>query len=353
MDQQKLNIGIIGFGGYIPQYRIKTEEIAAATNNHDAATIVNSLLIEEKAVPNKDEDTITISVQSAKNAVERANINKNDIGAIYIGSESHPYAVKPSSTIVAQALGMSNQFTTADTQFACKAGTASLQIVAALVKAGMIKYGLAIGSDTAQSKPGDFLEFSAGCGSAAILLGNNEQETAAFIQYTHSITSNTPDFWRRQNQNHPEHAGRFTGEPAYFHHIITTTTKLLEKTDHKITDFQHVILHQPNGKFPLVAAKKLNITNQQLKYGMLVNKIGNCYAASALLGLVNVLEHALPNEKILLTSYGSGAGSDSFIIETTEQITEKQKKAKLLKEYIAKKEYINYNQYRKAMEQIV
>ncbi|MBS3137132.1 hydroxymethylglutaryl-CoA synthase, partial [Candidatus Woesearchaeota archaeon] len=147
MEATKLDVGIIGFGGYIPKYRIKIDDIAAAFNQ-DPSTIINGLFIEEKTVPAKDEDTITITIEAAKNALERAQINKDNIGAIYIGSESHPYAVKPSSTVVSQALGLTNNLTTADTQFACKAGTASIQIIAAMVKSGMIKYGMAIGADT-------------------------------------------------------------------------------------------------------------------------------------------------------------------------------------------------------------
>ena len=241
-------------------------------------------------------------IEAARKAISVFGIDASKIGALYVGSESHPYAVKPSSTVVSQALGLTNNLTTADTQFACKAGTASIQIIAAMVKSGMIKYGMAIGADTSQSKQGDVLEYSAAAGGAAFILGdnnntdkNNKQESAADILYTTSYTTNTPDFWRRQTQSFPEHTGRFTGEPAYMHHTTTATTQLLESTGFKIQDFDHVIFHQPNRKFPLLAAKKLNVTNQQLRYGLLVNKIGNTYSGSSMLGLTNVLENAKPN----------------------------------------------------------
>ena len=359
MNIEKLNINIVGFGGYIPTYRIKVEEIAK-TLNQDPESIINSLFLEEKTVPAKDEDTITISTQAAKNAIARAqiipNFNKLQISAIYIGSESHPYAVKPSSTVVSQALGLSEDITTVDTQFACKAGTGSLQLTIAITKANMADYAIAIGADTSQSKPGDILEYSAAAGGAAIIVANPKKIplnlSAAKIQYTISKTSNTPDFWRRNTQLHPEHTGRFTGEPAYFKHITETTQLMLEKTGFKISDFHHIIFHQPNGKFPLIVAKKLNVSNQQLKYGMLVNKIGNTYSGSSMLGLTNVLENAKPNEKILLTSYGSGAGSDCFVLETSENISAMQKSAATIQQYILNKKYISYPQYRKHMEQI-
>ncbi|RLD93865.1 MAG: hydroxymethylglutaryl-CoA synthase, partial [Aquificota bacterium] len=98
-------VGIIGYGAYVPRYRIKAEEIAAQWGD-DPEVIKRGLLLYEKTVPNHDEDTVTIAYQAAKYALVRAGIDPKEIGALYVGSESHPYAVKPSGTVVAEALGM-------------------------------------------------------------------------------------------------------------------------------------------------------------------------------------------------------------------------------------------------------
>ena len=97
------DIGIVGYGAYVPRFRITVEEIARVWGRNPV-DIKEGLLVHEKSVPDTDEDTVTISVESAKNALARAQINPLDIGALYIGSESHPYAVKPSGTVVADAL---------------------------------------------------------------------------------------------------------------------------------------------------------------------------------------------------------------------------------------------------------
>lgn len=336
-----MNVGIVGYGAYIPRYRITVKEIADVWG-HDVKKIESSLRLSEKSVVSCDEDSATMGVACAKHALERACINKKDICALYIGSESHPYAVKPTSTIVGQALGIGSDFMTADIEFACKGGTAALQVCYGFVRAGMVDYSLAIGTDVAQAKPGDLLEYSAAAGSASFILGSFEKEILATIDATCSVTSDTPDFWRRPSQKYPEHTNRFTGEPSYFKHTIAATEKILKQTGLKKTDFSHVIFHQPNGKFPRIAAKKLGFTNEQIKLGLVVDYIGNTYSASSLLGLTNVLDIAKPNQKILLVSYGSGAGSDAFIFTTTENILEKQKKSMTTKKYIDTKEYISY-----------
>jgi len=335
-------IGIVGYGGYIPRFRIKVEEIASVWESN-AKSIKNSLMVEEKSVPSIDEDTATISVEAALNALKMAQINPQKIGAIYIGSESHPYAVKPTSTIVGEAIGVGSEFTAADTEFACKAGTAGIQMVMGLIKGGYIEYGLAIGSDTAQSKPGDALEYTAAAGGAAFIVG--KKNLLAEIEGTFSCSTDTPDFWRRENVEFPRHGGRFTGIPAYFKHIISATKGLMKKLSLKQSDFDYIVFHMPNGKFPLRAAKMLGFDSEKLIPGFVVKNIGNTYSGSSLLGLAATLDVAKPGQRILLTSYGSGAGSDSFSIKVTDLIEEKRKIVKKIQDYIDDKEYVTYAKY--------
>lgn len=333
-------VGIVGYGAYIPKYRIKLEEIARIWGGD-----FQQLGVIEKSVADLDEDTVTIAVESAKNAIKRAEINPNEINAIFVGSESHPYVVKPSGTTVAEAIGASEKLFCADLEFACKAGTTAMQICYAMIKAEMIRYGLAIGADCAQSRPGDALEFTAGSGGAAFILGDAENSLAK-IEATTSFATDTPDFFRVEGEFYPKHAGRFTGEPAYFKHVITATKNLLESTGLTINDFDYVVFHMPNGKFPLKAAKELNIPKEKLEKSLeIVRNIGNTYSGSSLLGLCNVLDIAKPNERILLTSYGSGAGSDSFSILVKEKIEEKRNLAPLTSYYLNRKKYIDYGIY--------
>ncbi len=308
--------GIIGYGVYIPTYRIKSAEIARVWGE-EPERIEGGLGIKEKAVGGVDEDTTTIAVEASRNAMLRARINPKKIGAIYVGSESHPYAVKPTSTMLAEALNATPNLTAADLEFACKAGTAGLQIVLSMVDSKMIEYGIAVGSDTAQGRPGDALEYSAASGGASFITGSNK-ESVAICDSTFSFTTDTPDFWRRHHADYPSHGGRFTGKPAYFKHVIGATKGLLEKTGTKVSDYDYVVFHQPNGKFPLEAAKMLEVPIEKVKQGLLSPIIGNTYSGASPLGLCAVLDVAKPGQRILVTSYGSGSGSDSFAFTVTE-----------------------------------
>jgi hydroxymethylglutaryl-CoA synthase len=305
---------ILGFGMSIPSHKIKTEEIAHAWKQ-DAQTITSGLGVTEKTVPDAGEDTFTLAFEAGKQAIETAKIKSSQISAVFVGSESHPYAVKPTSGMVAAALECDPFCHCADLEFACKAGTAALQIVDSMIRAKQITHGLAIGADCAQAKPGDALEYTAAAGAAAFVMGlAREKHALCQIDQTLSFTTDTPDFWRANGKDHPEHAGRFTGEPAYFYHVREATKGILEIGSIKPEDIDHVIFHMPNAKFPNRIAKEFGFTKEQLDHGFIVPNIGNTYSACSPLGLAHVLQEAKKDDRILLVSYGSGAGSDAFLM---------------------------------------
>ncbi len=312
-----METGIVSYGGYVPRYRINPAEIARVWGV-DGKAMARNLAISAKSVPGPDEDVITISVEAARQAMHRVNVSPKDVGAVYVGSESHPYAVKPTATIVAEAIGAAPDLTAADYEFACKAGTAAMQTCMGLVGSEMMEYGMAIGTDTSQGAPGDALEYSASAGGAAFLIG--AKDVVATIDYTTSCTTDTPDFWRREGQRYPSHGGRFTGEPAYFKHILRCGNAIYEKMGTEAKDYDYAVFHQPNGKFPAKVAKMLGFAPDQVKTGMLVTEIGNTYSGAVMLGLCAILDEAEPGQRIFMVGYGSGAGSDGFDLTVTDAI---------------------------------
>jgi hydroxymethylglutaryl-CoA synthase len=335
--------GIVSYGVYIPRYRIKAEEIARVWGERE--DMAQSLNVFEKSVPDFDEDAVTIAVEAARNALKRASIDPARIGAIYVGSESHPYAVKPTGTIVGEAIGVDHQLTAADLEFACKAGTAAVQACLGLVSAGMIDLGLAIGTDTSQGAPGDALEYTAAAGGAAYLIGR--EDLAAEIEGFYSFTTDTPDFWRREGMPYPEHGGRFTGVPGYFKHVTSATRGLLKKMKTIPEDYDYAVFHQPNGKFPRRVAKSLGFSADQIEPGLVVPWIGNTYSGSSLIGLAATLDVAKPGDRIFLASFGSGAGSDAFSIRVGDAIEDIRNRAPRVRDYFENVQYLDYAVYAK------
>ena len=332
-------VGIVGYGSYVPRFRLAGQEVSELWTDGNAAPTVR-----EKSVPGLDEDVATMSVEAARNALGRAGtqFDPHAIGAVWVGSESHPYAVKPTSTIVAEAIGATPYTQAADWQFACKAGTEAIQASIGFVGSGMAKYALAIGMDAAQGRPGDALEYTAGAGGAAYLIGPAEEALAVF-EGSLSYVTDTPDFWRRQNEKFPEHAGRFTGEPAYFEHVGAAASQLMNAMKLQASDFAYAVFHQPNPKFPLKVGEDLGFRKEQLSTGMIVNDIGNTYAGSSVIGLTAILDEAHIGDRILLVSFGSGAGSDAFCLRVTAK--RQSPNIPTTRDYVKRRTVIDYATY--------
>lgn len=344
-------VGIVGYGCYLPRYRIKMEEIAKVWGT-DAESYKRGLFLVEKSVPGLDQDTITMSVEATRHALKRAGIDGSKVGAAYIGSESHPYAVKPSGTILAEAIGATPHCHTADFEFACKAGTEAMYVAYAQVLAGLIEFGIGVGADTSQGAPSDALEYSASAGAASFVFGS--ENVIATVDETFAYMTDTPDFWRREHQFYPQHGGRFTGEPAYFKHTLGAANGILEKTNLKPSDFKYAVFHQPNGKFPLEAGKKLGFKREQLDTGLMTPWLGNTYSGASPIGLTAILDVASPGDRILMVSFGSGAGSDAFVYTCTDKLPNVQNKAPLTRPQLDEnKIYLEYGSYAKYRGKII
>jgi hydroxymethylglutaryl-CoA synthase len=335
------NAGIVGYGVYTSRFRIKENGM-------------------ERAVPFIDEDAVTAAVEAGKLALIHSGVDNALVGKVYVGTESNPYAVKPIASKVAQVLKLGEEdedvqaVDAVDTEFACKAASSMFKDAAALVnypKSDM-KYAMVIGADNSQSAPrgcpGGELDLFVGYGGSAYIFG--KYDVIAEIEGWYSCTSDTPDFWRRDSERYPLHGGRFTGDPAYFKHVRKATTKLMEKLGLQPNDVNYFVAHQPNPQFPVKIAKELGFKPDQYEVSLQVNKFGNTYSGCSPIGLAAVLDVAKPEEHILITSYGSGAGSDSYLLRTTDQLVNKRRRQKVNIKYQAENpfiEYVDYSTYRR------
>lgn len=349
--------GIVGYGVYIPRYRIRVAEIAKQFHK-DPSIYEKGMGLIEKSVCNLDEDSVTMAVEAGRKALAHAGVPRNRIAEVLVGTESNPYAVKPIASSVIEALAVGEEYGGGyvcggvDLEFACKAATAVFKSAASMPLTALsgVEFSLVIGTDNSQAFPGDDLDYAAGAGAAAFVFGRHG--VIASVEACVSYTSDTPDFYRRDGQAFPRHEDRFTGEPAYFKHVVNCAKVLMEKKGLKSKDIDYVVFHQPNGKFPVRAAHQLGFEEEQYAPGLRVPWIGNTYSASSLMGLAATLDIAEPGQRILLVSYGSGAGSDAVLFKIEKPIEERRDRVVPVEEYINSphKIYIDYSFYRKSKE---
>ena len=318
-------VGIVSIGHYIPYLRLEMNELARQWDV--PAPLERAYRLNGRnrvAVNADDEDTVTLAVAAAERAL--ATLPKTvRISSVLVGSESHPYAVKPSAVIVAEALGLAPDVFASDLEFACKGGTAAVLLSTALVKSSFGAYALAVGADCPQSAPGSLLEASVGAGACAVVIGP-EGEAIATIEAAASAGTDLTDFWRRDGSPYPSVVGKFSVDEGYMAHSERVARALFEATGSSAADYAACVFHQPYASLPSTLAKSLGFTAAQAKPGLIASRIGNTYSGSSLLALASVLEGAKAGDRILLVSFGSGAGSDGFVLRVAPAIAEWRKK---------------------------
>jgi hydroxymethylglutaryl-CoA synthase len=316
----------------------------------------------ERSVPFIDEDSITAAVEAGKMATIHSGIDPMMVAKVYVGSESNPYAVKPIASKVAQVLKLGEEdkergvqtVDAVDTEFACKAATCMFKDASALAYYPSARghYTMVIGTDNSQAaprdEPGGELDFFVGYGASAFIFGMHD--IIAEMEDWCSCTSDTPDFWRRDQESYPRHGGRFTGEPAYFKHVTKAAEKLMDKMGLQPKDITYFVSHQPNLAFPIKVATQLGFKEEQFMPSIQVARFGNTYSGSSPIGLAAVLDIAKPHDRIVMVSYGSGAGSDAYSMLVTDQILDKRNRQKFTIRYQAEnknREYVDYETYRR------
>jgi hydroxymethylglutaryl-CoA synthase len=319
-------VGIVSYGHYVPTLRVDMRIFAeqwGLSEEHERMFRLNGR--NTVSVQAADEDAVTLAIDAAERALAAAPAGTPRPESLLLGSESHPYAVKPSAVIVAEALGLTPDLFAADLEFACKGGTAAALLSSALARAGYAATALAIGADCPQSAPGTLLEASVGAGAAAILFGS--VAPIATIDAIASAASDVTDFWRRDTAQFPAVVGKFSVDVGYIEHTSRVVEHLLNVTGAKPADYKYVCFHQPYASLPLSIAKKFGFATAAVRPGLISGRIGNTYSCACLLSLCAVLDIAEPGDRILVVSFGSGAGSDGFALSVTEHIADFRQRA--------------------------
>lgn len=341
MEETVLEIGILGYGVYVPRYRIKRDEYLKAWGSFAARAV------DEKTVPGFDEDIVTMAVEASLNSLKRVGVDPAEINALYLASTSAPYVEKLLSSTIATALGLSNNVTVADYTSSTKAGTSALLSCFDFIASGRGKYGLAVASDCPIAKPGSSLERGFGAGASAFVIG--EGKPVATVEGSNSISSEALGLrFRRDGEKYVEDSAIRPYTELVFNQIVMSNAlALMEKLDRKPEHFSHIILQQFDGREPYRLGSRLGFSNLQIETGTVVSKTGDTGACSTLIGLTAVLDTAKPGERVLIVSYGSGAGSDAISILVHEGVEERRLKAPSTGDYLVNKEYVDYITYLK------
>ena len=161
-------LGIVSHGAYVPILRLQRSAIAAGIAW--AAPGVKGLAKGQRSVANWDEDSITMSVEAARDCLQ--GMDRSDIGSAMLASTTLPFADRSNIGIAVDALNLPEQVTTQDLSGSRRAATSALIQILNTTQSGSIS--LLLAADCRETKPGSTQEMLYGHGAAALLLGSDD-----------------------------------------------------------------------------------------------------------------------------------------------------------------------------------
>jgi hydroxymethylglutaryl-CoA synthase len=279
---------ILGYDAYIPRYRLRRGDIAAALGGRASG---------ERSVAGYDEDTTTIGVAAALPVVSG---REHAPRSLWFATTDPVYADKSNATTVHSALGLDSAIAAIDLGASLRSGFAALRAAAR-------DHGLAVLADRRGGSVGGADERTGADAGAAFLFGSDDESALAEIVAEASATAEFLDRWRA-----PGHAEAATWEERFgelrYAALAADVLDQLAADGVDLTGVTRFGVAGGNARaVRTVGAAIAARTGAEAAGGDLADRIG--YAGAAHLGLVlaDLLDTAQPGEVLLLVSLADGA----------------------------------------------
>jgi len=336
-----MSIGIVSYGSYVPRLRLSRAEYLKAWGSCGAD-------IKDKAVMDFDEDTLTMAVEAAKEALGDGTA-ADKVGIICLASTRFPYEEKVMSSTAGEILGLPGRLLATEHGQSTRAGSEAFITAASLLQNDQSTYAMVLVADAPQADVKETLDHGLGAGAAAFILGK-ENLIAEIEQYNSFVSESMGERYRLEGGNILRDIGvRGFTSAAYKKTVSLAVKDMLELTNSKASDYRYLVLQETDGKSAKSIAKSLGFSDDQISPGLLYGQIGDTGASSTMLSLAAVLDQAQLGDRIMLASYGSGAGSQAISLKVVAPI----KHLMSVNDRLQTKKSIDYIGYLKLKRQIL
>ncbi|NIJ35457.1 3-hydroxy-3-methylglutaryl CoA synthase [Sphingopyxis panaciterrae] len=301
------SFGILAFGAYVPITRLQRSAIHA-TNGWFAGGL-RGLAKGEKAIANWDEDSVTMALEAARDALE--GIDRARVRRVAIASTTLPFADRQNAGIVKEALNLPDAVGALDVTGSQRAATSAL-----LAALGGGETTLVTAAELTTPKPASEREMTSGDAAAAVLVGNGTP--IATLIASHSVTVDFVDHFREAGEAHDyDWEARWVRDEGFARIMNPAIAALLDQAGVKGGAVDHFLVPVAVKGVPELLAKQAGIGEGAVA-DTLGAALGHAGAAHPLLMLAAALETAKPGQRILLASFGQGC--DLLLFEVTGAI---------------------------------
>lgn len=290
-------MNIAGIGAYTPRFRLPADAV------RDALDTFHAPGIETVAVPDADEDPLTMAWEASRRALDAADIDGSSLQAIYLASTTLPTQDESPIPHLVTAFGAPESV---DTRvFSGSTATSGEALATALdrTEEGPV---LVVASDAPTGDPDSSEGHAAGAGAAAVVL---TAEGSGVIDYHGTAAAAYPGTRFRPKDERTQELSITTYErQAYSETLEAALGGTFD--DSSAAGFDAVATTMPDGKLPYRAASTAGLNTAAIAEAETVSTLGDTGAASPLLGLATAVEGGASD--VLVVAYGSGSTCHVF-----------------------------------------
>jgi 3-oxoacyl-[acyl-carrier-protein] synthase-3 len=307
------NNQILATGSYLPERVMTNDDLSKLVDTNDE-WITERTGIKERHIASKEQKTSDLAYEAAKKAIDKANIDAQDIDLIIVATTT-PDLTFPSTAVIVQGKLGIKSCSAFDIQAVCSGFIYGLTTADSLMKTLGLKKALVIGAET-MSRIIDWKDRGTcilfGDGAGAVILEETEDSNKGILAANLYSDSQTKELlYTDGGTSASQKAGHIhmEGREVFKHAVsklATCTKESLQKANLTTDEIDWVIPHQANQRILDATIKKLRVKEDKLI--STVAKHANTSAASIPLALDNAVEEGKVKKGDLLAIQAIGGG---------------------------------------------
>lgn len=286
--------GLAAIGAYAPRLRISVATVEEALGRFDASGI------EHTAVPEANEDTLTMAVEACRRALGAGGFDGSDVAFLAYGTTTPPMEEEDVTPRLASMLGVPETAGTLSTTGSTRAGGQALSSTLA-DGPWADGVGLVVASDAPRGAPDSAVEHAAGAGAVAFVLAADGPARAL------ARSSATDPYPGTRFRPAGDRKTNELGVTRYDRRAFTAPlASAADAIDADLGDVDAAAVQSPDGKLPYRATDALGVDAETIARAGTVSELGDTGAASSFFGVATAADDGA--DRVLLAAYGSGAG---------------------------------------------
>ena len=308
-------IQIIATGKAIPKKLVTNEDMSKIVDTSDE-WISSRTGIKERHFCDGEKNW-ELAYQAATEALAKGGIEKEQIGAVVVGTGTPDYFMPSTACILQEKLGLPSDIPAFDINAACPGFIYALRVAGSLLQEEERPYALVIGSDQLSTRA-DMTDRTTcvlfGDGAGAVVIKRNPEKQFFGVWGTEGNV---------EALGCPSH---IIGNPYIYmdgqtvfrfatQYMAKAVKMVLEKAELTVDDIDYVVCHQANERIIEFVRKQFKAPEE--KFFKNIHKYGNTSAASIPIALTEMDEQGMltAGKKVIIVGFGAGFTWGSMLLE--------------------------------------